>query len=148
MRLWRTGYTKLCWTGARRRKGRHRRRGTFARSARRCSGYGMRPGTTVPHFLYNFTNECSISMIRTGQNFYTLSRLRSMSQSSRCQKRWYVSFGIPGLTCGINVWTGNRSISVCVDGAHDKLGTGVCAPARREEKGFQGVSRGVAGRVA
>ncbi len=41
----RIGYTKLCWTGARRRKGRWRRKGTFVRSARRCSGYGMKPGT-------------------------------------------------------------------------------------------------------
>ena len=39
-------------------------------------------------------------------------------------------------------------ISDRLDGAHDEVGTGVCAPARRKEKNFQGVSKAIAGGVA
>ena len=83
----------------------------------------------------------NLSIICTGLTFCIPSHLRSTSQSSRLQKRWYVCrFEIASDFFGV--------IFDCVDGAHDGVGTGVCAPARRKENDFQGVSKAIAGGVA
>ena len=87
-------------------------------------------------------------MIRTGLTFCIPSHLRSTSQSSRFRKRWYVCrFKLASVFFFFKMWERDL-ISDHLDGAHDEVGTGVCAPARRKEKDFQGVSKAIAGGVA
>lgn len=126
--LGRTGCIMLCWTGARRRKGGQSRNGTFARNALRCSGCGTRPGTSSAHTSTPLEIAVSGFLICIGQSCCTLSHLRSMNQSLKCQKRRWVLIGIRPVND-----SDARLLSVCLDSDHDGIGTGVGAPARRQE---------------
>ena len=101
--------------------------------------------TPTSHTFFLWINSQSLYNLH-GPTFCIPSHLQSTSQSSRLQKRWYVSrfeFASDFFKC-----VNGDPISDCVDGALDEVGTGVCAPARRKEKDFQGISKAIAGGVA